>query len=158
MDQASAYRSGREAWPSVGLTEEGHAAAWAIDPGQPPVYVEDYFIAAAGGLYIDQAWHEIEAVIGPRVRRCLSYQATADYFIEDLWGDILLKVMAELPPDCSAPGPRLRPRTMLPSSSLRTSLRGSTVVASSGCAPRSTRSRIASARSSHAANIKGVCP
>lgn len=97
MDQASAYRSGREAWPAVPLAEAEHAAAWAIDPGKPPLHPEDYFLAAAGGMHIDKAWEQVESSVGPRVRRCLSFQATADYFIEDLWSDTLLAVMAELP-------------------------------------------------------------
>lgn len=101
------YDSAKEKWPGVNwdlAAFRKHLGGQFID------HPEDLYLGGAAGYRLDAAWESIEQNLGPRTRRVLTRQPTADYSIDDLWGDAVAKLMDEDDDGAPLPDGRLPAR------------------------------------------------
>jgi len=84
------------AWPGVGWS----AAAYHEHQGdQSPPHPADLYLAGAAGYRLDAAWVAIESELSPEGVRILKRLPTADYDLDDLWGDTRQKLIEDHPAD-----------------------------------------------------------
>jgi DNA-directed RNA polymerase specialized sigma24 family protein len=62
---------------------------------ESPRFPLDLFLAGAAGYRLDSAWEVIEADLGPKARSVLQRQPLADLSAEELWGETILRLIAE---------------------------------------------------------------
>ena len=93
-DIDSSYDDAHKRWPKIGWDREQYAAHVGEDH---PKYPIDLYLAGAAGHRLDPAWVIIDADLGPNAQRVLKRLPTADYAIEDLWGDTVIKMMKDDP-------------------------------------------------------------
>lgn len=60
-----------------------------------PVYMEDLYLAGAAGWRIDSAWEVIDAEFSGRLKRCVSSLPLADMTADDVWSEMLTKIIDE---------------------------------------------------------------
>jgi len=114
-DDANAlYDTATTRWPAVGWGRE----AWEGHlNGEHPAHPADLYLGGAAGHRLDPAWAAIETDLAPGVQKILRGLATADYDLEDLWGEVRAKLMAEDrvgPEDAPAPDDGPEPLPDLP--------------------------------------------
>ena len=84
------FHQATQQWPAIAWSRQAYQAHLGTNI---PKYPVDLFLAGAAGHRLDQAWLVIENGLGPQTRRILRRQPTADYELDDLWGDTILKLM-----------------------------------------------------------------
>lgn len=94
-------------WPEV---EWDHAAFVRHLAGESPKYSSDLYLGGAAGHRLDAAWRVIERDLGPGVRRVLARFPTADFTVDDLWGDSLARLMEDHPGSAALPDGRFPAR------------------------------------------------
>lgn len=93
-----AYHVGLGAWPNVRM-EEKEFLDRLVSIELWPAYMADFYLAIAAGWRLDPAWVVIEKEYGPRVRRLLIHKPKSDYFIDDLWQEIVTRLWGDVPVD-----------------------------------------------------------
>ncbi len=84
------FHEATQRWPAIAWPPEAYLAHLGNETPSHPV---DLFLGGAAAHRLDEAWEVIEQELGPETRRILRHQPTADYDLEDLWGDTIIKLM-----------------------------------------------------------------
>lgn len=109
-----AYADATRRWPGVSWPVEHYQSHLN---GEAPPHAGDLYLSGAAGYRVDAAWALIETEFGPEVVRILKRLPTADYSLDDLWGDTRQKLiddhpadddplLPDLPEDAGQPGAR----------------------------------------------------
>jgi len=97
MDEQDVKQKHQQAvtrWPKVSWPLGAFQAH--LGDAAPP-YPIDLYLGGAAGHRLDGSWDTIDTDLGPPTCRVLQRQPTADYTIEDLWGDTVLRLMEDDP-------------------------------------------------------------
>lgn len=92
-DDANAlYDTAHARWPALGWPREAYHQHLN---GEHPAHPADLYLGGAAGHRLDPAWAAIETDLAPGVQKILRGLATADYDLEDLWGEVREKLMSD---------------------------------------------------------------
>jgi DNA-directed RNA polymerase specialized sigma24 family protein len=94
LDVDRLYSQAVQQWPTVQWPQAAFGQHLGDDA---PAYPSDLYLAGAAGHRVDAAWVAIESELGSRVKRVLRWQPTAGAAVEDLWGDTILRTIADDP-------------------------------------------------------------
>lgn len=103
-------------WPGVQWDAEAFERHLA---GQTPQFSADLYLAGAAGQRLASAWDAIQKRLGPPCRRMLHRQPLFHYSLDDLWADIVTRMMEDEPaleplPDGRRPARIIRFRGRVP--------------------------------------------
>ena len=91
-DTNALYDTATARWPAVGWDR---AAYEQHRSGEHPAHPADLYLGGAAGHRLDPAWVAIETDLAPGVQKILRGLATADYDLDDLWGEVRAKLMSD---------------------------------------------------------------
>ena len=91
-DANTLYDTACARWPAVGWPRDAYVRHLN---GETPTHPADLYLGGAAGHRLDPAWAAIETDLAPGVQKILRGLATADYDLEDLWGEVREKLMSD---------------------------------------------------------------
>jgi len=101
-DDANAqYDTACARWPALGWPRDAYERHLN---GELPGHPSDLYLGGAAGHRLDPAWAAIETDLAPGVQKILRGLPTADYDLEDLWGEVREKLMSDDTSGTGAPG------------------------------------------------------